>query len=500
MDWIVTPTPEGIGTTSLLDAVSIPPVEASILEFRIDLFPDVDPSAVVGACPIPILATYRSAAEGGRGTDDRQRRRRTIERARDAGAALVDLEYERDLPLVADLGLGYEQLLVSWHDLDETPADLRERVRLMLGCPARWLKVVPTARSAEDVETIFTSVVEANPGAPGNRRVMVFGMGHHGVPTRYLGPVAGPPVMFCAWDDSSAVAPGQISATRLSRAVGHLHGLPRRLDLVLGGDVGASLSPSLHGAAYAQRNIPCALVPLSVDSPEAFLDLVRGPGDSPFRALGLNPVHFAVTTPFKRAAVDAASIVAPRALRSRSANTLFYRGGALVAETTDGDGVVAGLGSLGVSVEKRTAMVLGTGGAARSAAVGLAQAGATVVLRGRDPDRTRETAEAIGVGWCDPDDIGGAEILVNATVLGTRDDDASPFSEDELISAVAVVDMVYRSAPTPLARQCNDLGTPLLDGRRMLAFQGMAQWAAFNQAPPPREAMLAAVSGSPPHS
>ncbi|TFG38652.1 MAG: type I 3-dehydroquinate dehydratase, partial [Candidatus Aminicenantes bacterium] len=68
MDWIVSLTPEV--SEDPFAALASPPDGASVVELRLDLFPEIDIRAAIAACPLPVLATLRSAAEGGRGADD----------------------------------------------------------------------------------------------------------------------------------------------------------------------------------------------------------------------------------------------------------------------------------------------------------------------------------------------------------------------------------------------------------------------------------------------
>jgi len=166
----------------------------------------------------------------------------------------------------------------------------------------------------------------------------------------------------------------------------------------------------------------------------------------------------------------------------------------VLADTTDADGVVGVLTGAGLTVEGSTAVVQGTGGAARSAAVGLDLAGAEVRLRGRDDTRTRRVAEAIGVGWLAAGEAPPTpSILVNATPLGSSPDQPLPFSEPEVEGAVVVVDMVYGATTPPLAEVA---AGKYLGGRRVLAYQGFAQFAALTGQLPPKEAMLAALGAA----
>jgi len=114
-----------------------------------------------------------------------------------------------------------------------------------------------------------------------------------------------------------------------------------------------------------------------------------------------------------------------------------------------------------------------------------------VRLRGRDDGRTRQVAGTIGVRWLAPDEAPPAgAILVNATPLGSSEDDPLPFTEAEVAGSTAVVDMVYGSRPPALAEIA---GTRYVDGRSVLARQGFAQFAAFTGQLPPKDAMLASI-------
>ena len=112
------------------------------MELRLDLLPDIDVVAAMAACPVPVLATLRSAAEGGNGTDDPAARAEILGVARNAGAALIDLEFARDAALITSLGLPPEQVILSWHDPKGTPEDLVGIAERMMEKPARWIKLV----------------------------------------------------------------------------------------------------------------------------------------------------------------------------------------------------------------------------------------------------------------------------------------------------------------------------------------------------------------------
>jgi 3-dehydroquinate dehydratase type I len=492
MDWIVSLTPGCCENP--YDALSGPPAGASIVELRADLFPGIDVQRAVTACPLPVLVTLRSSAEGGEGTDDPEERRQFFVSAQEAGAALIDLEYRRDREYLTELGLEPERIVLSWHSFQETPADLDEVCEAMLATPARWIKVIPTAGSLTDLQRLLSLHQRFNRTKTGQRRLITFAMGVVGLPSRYLAPLLGPPLTYAAWDESAPAAPGQVSIRQLQGVTGHLSAPPQRLYGVVGGDVSRSRSPLLHGAGYRAHQLPYLMVPVSVADP-AELELIFVPrGEGLFDQVGLPAWGWAVTTPHKAAAAEAATMAAPRVKKAGAANTLLLQEGQITAENTDADGVPGALCSAGFDPMCMTAVVQGTGGAGRGGAIGLHLAGAEVVLRGRDPDRSREQAEMLGVGWAEPEQLPkGTTILVNATPLGSEPDQPSPFSAEEVAAASVVVDMVYASQPTALEKLAAAAGIPFVSGLDILAHQGYAQFAAFTGKLPAKTEMRNAL-------
>jgi 3-dehydroquinate dehydratase type I len=480
-------------TCDPLAALAAPPDGATVVELRADLLPELDLEAAVAACPLPVLATLRSAAEGGRGPTDAGPRQTFAARAREAGAALIDLEFARDLEPARKLGLPPEQVVLSWHDHSGTPTELEATASAMLDGSAALVKIVPTSHSLADAARLLALFGR---GRRHRRRLIAFGMGAIGVPTRLLSPVLGAPVAYCSWSEAAAAAPGQLTARRTTAIVGHLDGPPRRLFGVVGGDVTSSLSPELHSAGYRSLGLPDLFVPVSVADPDELPLLFCPAGETVFDRVGLSPSGWAVTTPYKESAAAAATRPAPRVVRSAAANTLVLRHGAVFADNTDADGVVASLKAVGIDLSDREAIVRGTGGAARGAAVGLDLAGARVELRGRDPERTRQWSERLDVGRGDPmSKVPDGAVLVNATPLGSRAGDEAPFTPDEVARAGVVVDMVYGPHEPQLALSARNAGTPYIDGRTVLAHQGFAQFAAFTGELPPKQAMLDAIEG-----
>lgn len=493
MEWIVSLT-DAVASDPL-EAVSSPPEGATLVELRGDLLPELDPAEAIARCPLPILYTLRSTDEGGRGPVDPALRRSRFTRARDAGVALFDLEALRDRELVRTLGLNPAQIILSWHDPVTCPVDLEARIQKLMEVPAGLLKVVATPRSLDDLEFLLTLQKRLNRNHH-RRRLLAFGMGPFGLPTRYLSPLLGPHLAYAAWSSRTPAAPGQVALDRLQQTIGHLVGPPRRLFAVVGEDVSASLSPVLHGAGFAVADLHSLMIPMSISNVADLARLFVPAGRDLFsRSIQIGLEGMAVTTPWKAHALKAATLASPRARRAGAANTLIPGPDRILADNTDADGVCGALRNAGFDPAGLVALVQGTGGAGRGAAVGLDLAGCDVRMRGRSHAHTRAVAEQLGVAAMDSSQSPPpGSILVNATPLGGGDEDPLPFSREEIRQASVVLDMVYNlDRATALATACSQADTHFIGGIEMLLHQGLAQFAAMTGVIPPRNAMASGL-------
>ena len=239
-----------------------------------------------------------------------------------------------------------------------------------------------------------------------------------------------------------------------------------RLVALLGHPVAHSLSPRMQNAAFAARALDWAYVACDI-APEALPAAVAG-----LRALGFAGAN--VTIPHKGAVAELCDELGDLSRRSGAVNTLVFddnRG--IVGANTDGPAVAGSVEAAGAHV-----LVLGRGGAARSVAVALEDAGAASVrLVSRADD-----------DW--PPEPGDATILVNATPL--RDEvPVAPRAGDQ------VVDLAYRSdgRPTALVEAARTAGcSVVVDGLEILVRQGAASFELWTGIAAPADVMRAAVT------
>ncbi|MBO0676556.1 shikimate dehydrogenase [Mycolicibacterium sp. S2-37] len=266
---------------------------------------------------------------------------------------------------------------------------------------------------------------------------------------------------------------------------------PRRA-AVLGFPIAHSRSPQLHLAAYRALGLTAWTYERIECTAEQLPGLVGG--------FGPEWVGVSVTMPGKFAALRFADVRTPRAELVGSANTLVRTPAGWRADNTDVDGVRGALGTLPAG---GAAVVVGSGGTAPAAVVGLAELGArSVTVAARNVERATpllELAERVGMSarWCD---IGGDQLpgVIGraAAVVSTVPADAVAPYADVLAGTPLLLDAVYDPWPTPLAAAVSAAGGRVVSGLQMLLHQAFAQVEQFTGRPAPKEAMRAALAAT----
>ncbi|MCO1657761.1 shikimate dehydrogenase [Pseudonocardia humida] len=260
---------------------------------------------------------------------------------------------------------------------------------------------------------------------------------------------------------------------------------------VLGSPVGHSLSPVLHGAAYAALGLHDWHYDAHECSEHQLAGFVAGLDDD-WAGLSL-------TMPLKRVALEVADEVSPLVAATGAANTLVLRGGRRRAENTDVAGIVAALRGAGAGTGP--AVVLGAGGTAQAALAALREIGATdVTVLVRSAARAgelRAAAERLGMAPALREDLSdpvrAARALAGAEVaISTLPGPAA----DALTGAgrgAVVLDVVYAPWPTPFAAAAAAAGARVVSGLEVLLHQAAAQVALMTGRPGPVGAMRVAL-------
>ena len=251
---------------------------------------------------------------------------------------------------------------------------------------------------------------------------------------------------------------------------------------VVGHPINHSLSPLIHGAWIAAAGLDATYEAFDV-APDEFAAFVAAQRGS---LTGLN-----VTVPHKEAALAVATRVMPAAMSAGAANLLTFKDGEIVADNTDGVGLLAALADqAGFDPEGKTVTVLGAGGAARGAVAALAAAGAAkiwVVNRTLERARALESLGPVkGVGWSKSLDAFEADAVINATTLGLGGGPGPHAPLGMTPPRCVIMDMVYKPLRTNLLNEARAMNRPTVDGLAMLIGQARPSFEAFfGRAPDP---------------
>lgn len=286
-----------------------------------------------------------------------------------------------------------------------------------------------------------------------------------------------------------------------------------RICAVYGFPVRHSASPAMQNAGIAElglnwRYLACELPPEEL---RAALE-----GAKAMRFIGVN-----LTVPHKLLAMDLMDQLDESARMWGAVNTVRFEG-------QDGQGTWQGLGSLtetpnqirmhgfntdadaitrslkedlGISVRGGQVLLLGAGGAGRTAALKLASEKVDALFL---VNRTQSKAEALAdeIRQRFPETKVSAaypgrsiDLLLNATSMGLKDSDPLPLDESKfaLKRAGAVYDMIYRPAETRLLKAARRDGIPAANGLGMLLYQGASALEIWSGQPAPIPAMRQAL-------
>lgn len=271
---------------------------------------------------------------------------------------------------------------------------------------------------------------------------------------------------------------------------------------VIGDPIVHSKSPLIHGFWLEKLGIAAdyrACHVLAADLPAYF---AARRSDIPWR--GCN-----VTMPHKLAVMPLLDRLDPVAEQVGAVNTIV-RGadGLICGYNTDVDGVAEPLKQLPIGGYPNHlatyVYIIGAGGAARAAVVGVGKAGPfDIDIFNRSVEKAHALATFANAAFGEahpldhltpirnhddgPEDQRYSHIIINATSMGMNGNAPVPIDLSRFYPDTIVFDMVYSPLETPLLRQARDLGLRTIDGLAMLIGQAAVAFERFFGQPAPRQ-------------
>lgn len=231
---------------------------------------------------------------------------------------------------------------------------------------------------------------------------------------------------------------------------------------VIGRDVSQSASPLIH--EFIARELGRNVTYERISIPEAQFD-------ERIKRLLNDYDGFNVTIPYKLKIMPKLEQIVGDALAFGAVNTVSCA--ARKGYNTDGVGFIKMLTSHGIEVGGRSALVLGAGGAGRSAVKKLLDSGAEVEVYNRTYGKALALqGEFKGAKAVESVQIKPRYLIVNATGVGMHESvGVSPVQKEVIYGCEAAVDLIYEPEKSEFLRIAEEAGKKIVNGYSMLFYQ-----------------------------
>lgn len=232
---IILPIVGAVKEEILEQARQIRTLPADLVEWRVDWYEHADQWSEIETTlkalrrilgEMPILFTFRTAAEGGERAIDAEAYRTLNLQAVESGLVdLVDVELFSADRMVEEIARAAHQagvaVIASSHDFHHTPEDreIIRRLRAMDEQGADLLKIAVMPENMQDVLTLLSATQRMQ--ALSSRPVVSMAMGKLGVISRLAGEAFGSALTFGSAGKASA--PGQVDVRQLHEILNSLH-------------------------------------------------------------------------------------------------------------------------------------------------------------------------------------------------------------------------------------------------------------------------------------
>ena len=457
-----------------------------LVELRLDfLNREPDLNRLIPTRPSATVITVRRQQDGGLWRKDEEKRLTLLRSAISLEPEFVDLEVD-----IADkvLPFGKTRRIISYHNMETVPENLVGLHREMSTKKPHFIKIAVAPKTVEDMYRFLNFIQQKNDDGRkllGEKAIRVVGicMGELGKAARILSKKFGMPYTYATFSEDRIISPGMVVYKDLLDLY-HYDKIDRDTAIygIIGNPVGHSLSPLVHNRAFEEQNVNAVYVPFQLEDSH-IADLIRLAPEWGLRGIS-------VTIPHKVEIINHLTKADPAVERIGACNTVVFRQKDKIGYNTDYLAAVGGIElSLGgnaldeVSVLKnKKALVLGSGGAGKALAYGLAQRGAMVTVTDANAERALELSRHLGceyTRWEVRESV-RPSIVVNCTPLGMHPNvNESPYPKSSLRSNMLVFDAVYNPENTLLIKSAKERGCKTVTGVEMFVGQACYQFKLF---------------------
>lgn len=454
-----------------------------IVELRLDYIRrSINIKRLLRDRPCPIIATCRRPQDGGQWEGNESDRIVLLRTAIADGVDYIDIEED-----IADQipRYGATKRIISYHNFQETPDTIEEVHERMGNLDADIIKIATMANNPSD----NLRVLRLCRGS--EIPTIAFCMGEIGTPSRILCGRFGAPFTYATFHHERTLAPGQLSYKQM-RETYRYEEVDEETEFlgVIADPVGHSLSPLIHNSELQRHEMNKVYIPFRVPR-ECLDEFMRD-----CQELGITGLS--VTIPHKESVLKCCTSLDEDVAGIRAANTVIFNGKTTYAHNTDCKAAITSIARAIEATDLRkpfaglSALIMGSGGAAKAIAFGLQRGGASVTLTGRSLRKTEMLADHLkckSVDWVLRHQI-KTNILINCTPVGMHPNvDETPFDKNHLQANIVVFDCVYNPEQTLLIKQAREQGCKVISGVEMFVRQAAMQFKLFTGEDADKKAM-----------
>ena len=268
---------------------------------------------------------------------------------------------------------------------------------------------------------------------------------------------------------------------------------------VLGHPIGHTLSPVMHNAAFQALGMDALYLAFDVH-PDRLMSVLPAMADMGFGGVNL-------TVPLKEVALRGLAKLDESAQLLGAVNTVQFLAGEMIGHNTDGEGFLRAFEeAFGASIAGQSVFVLGTGGAGRAVALSCAGAGVkTISVADLDAVRAKKLAMELETRYFIQDCAAvtegasiaaaarSADVVIHATPVGMKPEDASPLRPEAFRKGQRAFDLIYMYPETAFMKAARQGGAETANGLGMLLHQGAEAFELWTGVNPPVDVMRKAL-------
>ncbi|MCL1984333.1 MAG: type I 3-dehydroquinate dehydratase [Methanomassiliicoccaceae archaeon] len=362
------------------------------------------------------------------------------------------------------------KVISSYHDFERTPCadDIVPILERMDG------DVVKGAFSVNEIKDVMTLL---DVSRKIRRDHVIIGMNELGKITRIRQRTLGNGFTFAYVGEPTA--PGQLSVKEMLELGDH-----PVITGIIGSGISYTRSPKMHDAAFSYSGIGGKYLVFDTPSLDRIDEFVLN-----YEIQGVN-----VTKPYKTDIVEFVDECDKVSGSVGAVNTVVNKNGKLKGYNTDVYGIEKALEMNSVDVKGMRALILGSGGVARSCAYLLSEKGCDATITGRNQETVRRIASEFSAEGRERTSVAvkGYDIIMNCTPLNKSNDVSEyPIRIDQIDRGQIIFDLVY--GDTHLTDVAKERECVIVRGEDMLAHQGIRSFELFTSEKIPFDVMRDAV-------